>query len=143
MRKATNADVNALLKIEEESFSEFKLSRASFYYHIKRNFLVVYEKNGEILGYALVFTYLKTPRIYSIAVSKSSRNLGVGSEILNYLTTKFNSLRLEVRSDNKTAINLYKKFGFKVIKILPNYYENCDGLKMKFQNMKCKNLNNS
>ena len=137
IRKATNSDIKALLEIENESFNEFRLSKASFYYHIKRNFLYVYElgsdksilKKGEILGYCLVFSYLKIPRIYSIAVSKKARNLGVGSAMLEFLTLKFKTLRLEVRSDNK-AINLYEKFGFKKVKILPNYYEDCDGILM-------------
>ncbi|MCZ6150115.1 N-acetyltransferase [Campylobacter ureolyticus] len=137
IRKATNSDIKALLEIENESFNEFKLSKASFYYHIKRNFLYVYElesdksilKKREILGYCLVFSYLKIPRIYSIAVSKKARNLGVGSAMLEFLTLKFKTLRLEVRSDNK-AIHLYEKFGFKKVKILPNYYEDCDGILM-------------
>ena len=137
IRKATNSDIKALLEIENESFNEFKLSKASFYYHIKKNFLYVYElesyksilKKGEILGYCLVFSYLKIPRIYSIAVSKKARNLGVGSAMLEFLTLEFKTLRLEVRSDNK-AIHLYEKFGFKKVKILPNYYEDCDGILM-------------
>ncbi|MCZ6104653.1 GNAT family N-acetyltransferase [Campylobacter ureolyticus] len=136
IRKATNSDIKALLDIENESFNEFKLSKSSFYYHIKRNFLYVYEqsdksilKKGEILGYCLVFSYLKIPRIYSIAVSKKARNLGVGSAMLEFLTLEFKTLRLEVRSDNK-AIHLYEKFGFKKVKILPNYYEECDGILM-------------
>ena len=137
IRKATNSDIKALLEIENESFNEFKLSKSSFYYHIKINFLYVYElesdksilKKMEILGYCLVFSYLKIPRIYSIAVSKKARNLGVGSAMLEFLTLKFKTLRLEVRSDNK-AIHLYEKFGFKKVKILPNYYEDCDGILM-------------
>ncbi|NLY04276.1 MAG: GNAT family N-acetyltransferase [Campylobacter sp.] len=132
LRKANKLDILAILKIEEESFNEFKLSRASIAYHIRRNFMIVAEDERGILGYVLVFDYLKIPRIYSIAVSQKARNLGVGSVILRYLTKEFKALRLEVRSDNYKAISLYEKFGFKSSKILPKYYEDCDGLEMKF-----------
>lgn len=130
-RPATNKDIKALLDIENESFSEFKLSKASFYYHIKRNFLYVYENElGEILGYILVFNHLKIPRIYSLAISKKARGLGLGSEFMKFVLAKFESLRLEVNTQNLAAINLYTKFGFKVVKTLPNYYEDSDGLEM-------------
>lgn len=34
---------------------------------------------------------------------------------------------LEVRADNRGAINLYRKFGFEVTETLPNYYEDGGG----------------
>lgn len=134
-RPALNSDIKALLKIENESFDEFRLSKASFYYHIKRNFLYVYEdEKGEILGYILVFNHLKIPRIYSLAISKNARGFGLGNEFMKFITSKFKNLRLEVNVNNQKAINLYTKFGFLISKTLPNYYENSDGFEMIFKN---------
>lgn len=132
--KANSKDIKELLNIENEAFggSGFELSKASFYYHIRRNFLyVAKDENLQILGYILVFSYLKIPRIYSIATSKKVRNIGVATMLLKFVFDKFNFLRLEVRKDNTNAINLYNKFGFKVEKILPSYYpDGCDALLM-------------
>ncbi|GAH27247.1 unnamed protein product, partial [marine sediment metagenome] len=36
---------------------------------------------------------------------------------------KFKSIILNVKTDNDIAIHLYQKYGFKVIKIIENYYE--------------------
>lgn len=102
--KAISSDANELLNIENDAFdgSGFELSKASFYYHIRKNFLyVTKDENGQILGYILIFAYLKIPRIYSIAVSKNSQGLGVGSAFMKFVLDKFSSLRLEVRRDNK------------------------------------------
>lgn len=132
--KANSKDIKELLNIENEAFggSGFELSRASFYYHIRKNFLyVAKDENLQILGYILVFSYLKIPRIYSIATSKKARNSGVATMLLKFVFNKFNFLRLEVRKDNANAINLYNKFGFKVEKILSSYYpDGCDALFM-------------
>lgn len=132
--KANSKDINSLLDIENEAFggSGFELSKASFYYHIRKNFFyVAKDDNAEILGYILVFAYLKIPRIYSIAISKNARQKGVGTALMKFVFDKFSHLRLEVRKDNENAIALYEKFGFVVEKILPSYYpDGCDGLFM-------------
>lgn len=132
--KATSKDIKELLDIENEAFggSGFELSKASFYYHLRKNFLyVAKDEKDQILGYILVFAYLKIPRIYSISISKNSRGKGIGSELISFVIDKFPNLRLEVRKDNTKAIKLYEKFGFKSEKILTSYYpDGCDGLFM-------------
>ncbi|CZE49916.1 GNAT family N-acetyltransferase [Campylobacter geochelonis] len=176
--KATICDTGVLFKLENECFDKFNspLSKASFYYHIKRNFLYVaragcdvkkdnfcklnfknsaeislikekenwanlkynFIKNslicgefGKILGYILILPKLKTSRIYSLAVLPNARGLGVAKALLEFGISRFNSLKLEVRTDNTKAINLYEKLGFKSIKTLPKYYDDgCDAFLM-------------
>lgn len=132
--RAVLKDVSELLNIENETFDKFNspLSRRAFRYHIKKNFMLLARGDGgEILGYILVFGYLKIPRIYSLAVGKNARGKGIGKALINEAKSKFKSLRLEVRKDNEAAINLYEKAGFKSVKILPKYYgDGQDGLEM-------------
>ena len=124
LTKANLKDINELEKLELSVFDEFNfpLSKANFRYHIKNNYLIKAIENEQILGYILVLTKFKVPRIYSLAVSKDARGKGVASKLLDLVCAKFSSLRLEVRSDNAPAISLYKKLGFSVKKTLPRYY---------------------
>lgn len=118
-------DVAELLDIENEAFDKanYPLSKRAFRYHIKKNFMLTAKDNsGKILGYILIFAYLKIPRIYSVAVGKNARGKGVGKSLTAQAIKIFKNLRLEVRKDNKIAISLYEKLGFKRTKILPDYY---------------------
>ncbi|WP_249321577.1 MULTISPECIES: GNAT family N-acetyltransferase [unclassified Campylobacter] len=133
LQKPNLTDIKALFELESASFDRFSspLSKRAFRYHIDKNFMLAAKENGEILGYILIFAYLKTPRIYSLAVSPKARGKGVAKALISEVLSWFESLRLEVRVDNVAAINLYKKFGFKQTKTLSKYYDDgCDALEM-------------
>ncbi|WP_169754010.1 GNAT family N-acetyltransferase [Campylobacter curvus] len=141
IERANLGDASELSRLENEVFDKFNspLSKRSFIYHTRKNLLLVFRQNGKISGYILVFAYLKIPRIYSLAVSPKARCKGIGKALLAAVTAKFDALRLEVRTDNQKAINLYKSFGFKKGKILTRYYDDgCDGIEMKFSKIVSK-----
>ena len=50
------------------------------------------------------------------------RNMGYGLKLLQCLYEIYGKLKLYVRVSNKGAINLYEKFGFIIIDIIPNFY---------------------
>ena len=88
---------------------------------------VVYDDKA-ILVYSLIYDRLEIDYIY---VLKEYRNIGIASKLLDYLFKKYGfSCSLEVRVDNKEAINLYKKFNFEIATIRKNYYQNIDGYLM-------------
>lgn len=64
-----------------------------------------------------------------ITVKKSHWNQGIGSKLLeriiSFAREEANSeiISLEVRSDNKAAIHLYQKFGFKKIGTFKGYFK--------------------
>lgn len=88
---------------------------------------LVYEDKA-ILVYSLIYDRLEIDYIY---VKEEYRGNGIASILLEYLFKKHGySCSLEVRVDNKEAINLYKKFNFEIVTIRKNYYKNVDAYLM-------------
>ena len=82
---------------------------------------LVYEKNYEIID----LLYIVVEPIY--------RKHGIGYSLVKHLVNnlEYDKIMLEVRCDNKDAINLYKKFNFKIINTRRMYYDNMDAYVME------------
>lgn len=90
---------------------------------------LVAKYNNEVIGLAGFKILVDSADIMNIAVKKTYRSHGVGTLLLKNLidlfhSLKLNSLNLEVNENNKIAINLYEKTGFKIISTRKNYYPN-------------------
>src|SRR5690606_34318742 len=93
----------------------------------------------ELLGYGLVLLHKGTrlARLYSIAVDKKARGLGIGILLLQALEEKAAArgrlfMRLEVAKNNKAAISLYEKNGYRIFGEYSDYYEDHgDALRMQ------------
>lgn len=141
IRKAVMSDIKRLSEIENELFSleEGRISYRAFKYHIsKGNRIFIITNEKEISGYVLLFDYLKSVRIYSLGICIKAQGKGLGETLCIYSVDVGRKngksyISLEVRSKNQKAIALYEKLGFKIEKVLPYYYTNEDGLRMKKQ----------
>ena len=131
IRPALSSDTAALHRMEERIFSsdDYPLSRRAFYYHIRNNLLLVAESGENVLaGYILVLLYKKHPKVYSLCVDMPYRQLGLGTMLMQH-TLKLlrgngcDSIVLEVREDNLTALQFYGKMGFTVKKSAPAFYK--------------------
>ena len=78
----------------------------------------------------------------AISVAKDYWNKGIGSRLLENIIVfarenDFHIIDLQVRSDNKSAIHLYEKFGFKSLGVRKKYYQdnNEDALIMWSENI--------
>lgn len=140
IRKALPSDVRRLYLLEKGLFSEenFPLSRQSFYYHIRYNLLYVAQSDeGEIAGYVLALIRRKDAKIYSLGVALPYRGSQVAMQLMQTLSAQLQSLGfkrilLEVRTDNKGAVSLYKKLGFSVRKTIRAFYrDGCDAYVME------------
>ncbi len=65
---------------------------------------------------------------FAISVTKECWNKGIGSQLLNNIIVfakenNFEVIDLQVRSDNKSAIHLYEKYGFKKIGEHPAFFK--------------------
>lgn len=92
-------------------------------------------ENSMIIGYCLYNQVFDEAEIIRLAVEPTVQQRGLASKLLKQL---FSNLRkklvinvlLEVRVDNKAAIKLYEKHGFKNIHSRKGYYRNRDGTTM-------------
>ena len=141
IRPATEADIDALDVLEQSTFSSDRLSRRRLKHWIRasnRVFLVA-ENQQLLLGYGLVLLHQGTrlARLYSLAVATNARGLGLGRKILLALEKEAAEknrlfMRLEVATDNASAIHLYQSLGYSSFACINDYYEDHrDALRMQ------------
>lgn len=91
---------------------------------------VAYRYDGKIAGFVCGIDLGPDRKgIALLAVEKENRNMGVGSKLLSTFRTcsamcGAHTIQLEVRKENKDAIDFYEKRGFVVIEMLKSYYRN-------------------
>lgn len=130
IRSMTLEDLPQVLSIESEIFST-PWSIRSFMYevnHDKSIFKVAIVKD-HVIGYICLRTLFDVTNVLNLAVSQKFLRKGVaGMLLLSAIEDNSRSNRdvksyfLEVRSSNAAAIQLYTKFGFKVIGRRKGYY---------------------
>ena len=141
IRPAREADLDALVALEQACFATDRLSRRSFRHWLQasnRAFLVA--ESGDVLaGYGL-FLFLKgtiLARLYSIAVDPVWRGAGIARLLIAAGEAEAEErgrlfLRLEVSVDNHAAIRLYESLGYQPFGLYPHYYEDDnDALRMQ------------
>lgn len=121
--------VRSVLRIEEQVYprpwtsalflSELAL-RSTRAYFIAR-------VGKEIVGYAGVMISFEDSHVTTIAVSPAWHRHGVGTRLLVALVRESlvrgaQHMTLEVRMTNKSAQNLYRRFGFAPVGVRKNYY---------------------
>jgi ribosomal-protein-alanine N-acetyltransferase len=129
IREFRTIDLFRVYEIEKQTFpNPYEINILQYLYDIGMGFLVSVEKSL-IIGY-IIFNIEKETQghIITIAVDEKFRKQNVGSSLLQTainIMKKFNCefIYLEVKVSNITAINFYKRFGFKTYKFLKNYYE--------------------
>lgn len=91
--------------------------------------------DNKLIGYLSYFLIYDRIEIEYIYIDNDYRNKGYASNLFNELfiiakNKNCINITLEVSVNNKSALNLYKKLGFKIVTIRKNYYENSDGYLM-------------
>ena len=92
--------------------------------------------NNEIIGFAGLKKIFDQADIMNIVIKKTYRNQGIGTLLLENLILlakdlNISTLCLEVNEQNKPAIHLYEKLGFKKLGVRKKYYNNNNGIIMK------------
>lgn len=129
IRRMELYDVGEVYFIENQSFFE-PWSKEILVRELKINKFLehfVYEVDGKILGFYIANYILDEAEIYTIAVREEHRGLGIASKMLNHLVDrckkkKMTKIFLEVSTRNDKALELYKKFSFKIVGLRKNYY---------------------
>lgn len=132
IRRATRADVDALLALEEATFDSDRISRAQWRRHIDSDSaaVLVGGTHGNVDAAAVVFyrRNARAARLYSLAVGAHARGTGMGATLLaaaeaDARVRGCTSMRLEVRADNPAALALYERRGYVRTARLPAFYE--------------------
>lgn len=141
LRKAQLSDRFALSELEQATFNDSCISQRSFKRFITsaHNHCWVVSKHTQLAGYAIALTRKNSRvwRLYSIAVAAGYRKAGVGNALIQRLMSQArqqgaSAMSLEVKCSNRAAIHWYQRLGFETVDVLPNYYDDSDGFKMRF-----------
>ncbi|MDR0900653.1 MAG: ribosomal protein S18-alanine N-acetyltransferase [Methanobrevibacter sp.] len=137
IREFIPQDLERVYEIEKMSFSDpYDINILKQLYDIGCGFLVA-ENNKYIVGYILFWAINENEgHIISLAIDKYNKRLKIGTKLLKTAILVFKSfniskINLEVKIQNKEAIEFYKSFGFRCIEKIEDYYEDgSDALKL-------------
>ncbi|KYK21680.1 hypothetical protein AYK21_00440 [Thermoplasmatales archaeon SG8-52-2] len=120
----------SVIKLASETLTErYNPSLFNYFYETFPEGFIVAEKNHKIIGFLIgVKMDFELAKILMLAVSKPYRKQKIGSELLTRFLKKINienikRIELEVRTNNKTAIEFYQKHGFKIKEKIKEFYQ--------------------
>ena len=126
--KLRSVEIPSLLSIEERN-SDYHWSQLQFTTSIENSNNLCYciSFNGKAVAYLIAMLAKDTADILNIGIDPDLQRRGYGKGLLNHLIKELRKrnigeIFLEVRSGNKSAIQFYKKQGFKEISVRKNYY---------------------
>lgn len=125
---ATRADVDAVHRIEEESFPA-PWRREFFAGEIlsERRLNLVAKRNGQVIGYVFAMWVFDEMHVNKIAVTSSERRQGIAEQLMARCfefarTHDITSISLEVRRSNAGAQEFYRHLDFESSHLRPRYY---------------------
>ncbi|MDE2085224.1 MAG: GNAT family N-acetyltransferase [Xanthomonadaceae bacterium] len=132
IRRATPADLPALVALEQRAFTTDHLSPRQYRHHLNNPgalVLAAVDRTG-LLGKAVVLFRKGSgiARLYSIAVDHGARGRGIAKALLRAVERGARArgcarLRLEVSQVNPGAIALYEKLGYRRFGAFVAFYE--------------------
>lgn len=95
----------------------------------------VYIEDKVVLGFISFDIIFERAELNYIFVNKEKRKQGIATKLFNYMLNvckakNCENITLEVRENNKSAINFYIKNGFKEVAKREKYYKDEDGILM-------------
>ena len=121
----------SVIKLASETLPErYNPSLFNYFYETFPQGFIVAEIGQKIIGFLVgVKTNPNTAKILMLSVTKPHRKQKIGSalliQFLNDMTNeKVKKIELEVRTDNKKAIQFYKNQGFEIVIKLSEFYQN-------------------
>lgn len=129
LTQMTEDDMDEVLDIEKLSFPSPWSKRLFLDELANPNSRIILAKDekGRTLGFVCFWIVADEAHILNIAVHPGFRMHGIAKRLIDHIIgfskdVGVNYFALEVRHLNKTAIELYKGFGFKVAGIRKGYY---------------------
>lgn len=131
IRKFKPDDMFSVVKLASETLPEnYNPSIFNYFYETFPDGLWVAENTSKIIGFIIgVKISEEKGRILMLSVAKKNRRQNIGTALLKNLLDELikhnvRYIELEVRIDNKKAIQFYQKQGFKIADTIKNFYQN-------------------
>ena len=132
MRPMRSNDAPAALAIEQAVY-DFPWTEGIFRDCIRVGYSCwLLEQDGVGVGYGILAPGVNEAHLLNICIHPEEQGCGMGTRLLTRMLElarwhHARSVFLEVRPSNRGAITLYKRFGFRVIGIRPDYYRCLEG----------------
>ena len=134
LRRFSLTDLEKVMEIEKASFPNREAWSKDYFKSLYLKYpegFIVAENEDKIIGYTIGRSKNDSGEIVSLAVDPAWRQKGIGTKLTNFLIEHFKEKRVKeislcVRTKNKTVISFYQNLGFKILKIIKNYYQNGD-----------------
>jgi ribosomal-protein-alanine N-acetyltransferase len=125
-RRAGEADIDAILRIEYAAFSH-PWTRGIFLDSLKSYEVWLMFEGDQQVGHGVIQVIMDEAHLLNITVKPQSQGRGLGLRLLERLMQRAAELRaeecfLEVRASNQTAYRLYERYGFNEIGRRRDYY---------------------
>jgi len=123
LRQGDLADIEAVYRLNRESFSEY-WSRESLFSALESGYdLLLCEADGQAVAYLLSLSVCDEIQVMQIAVSPNYRRQGIARRMTEVLIVSGAAVvTLEVRAANQAARKLYAGLGFEEVGYRKNYY---------------------
>jgi ribosomal-protein-alanine N-acetyltransferase len=125
-RPMTEADLDAVLKIEYAAFSH-PWTRGIFLDGLKSYEIWLMFEGDQQVGHGVVQIILDEAHLLNITVKPESQGRGLGLRLLDHLMKRAYTLNarecfLELRDSNRAAYRLYERYGFNEVGRRRDYY---------------------
>lgn len=129
IRRIEAEDMFSVIGIASRNLSEFYSTQVflSLYEQYADTFYIAETTTHKIVGFIVATLQDNKARIVMLAVEKTHRKKGIGSQLIKQLLScptlqHCKETYLEVKPDNHRAIQLYEKFGFTQQELIKNMY---------------------
>ena len=132
IRPLAMADLDTVMDIESHAY-DFPWTQGIFRDCLRVGYCCwCYENDGLILGYGVMSVAAGESHILNITVRPESQRQGIGGKLMKHFLQlarrhDADTVMLEVRPSNVSAISLYEKIGFNEIGVRRNYYPADEG----------------
>lgn len=125
-RRMTEADLDAVLKIEYAAFSH-PWTRGIFLDGLKSYEIWLMFEGNQQVGHGVINVIIDEAHLLNITVKPESQGRGLGLLLLDHLMKRAYELNgrecfLELRASNQSAYRLYERYGFNEVGRRRDYY---------------------
>lgn len=132
MRPMRVTDVGAVMAVESQSY-QFPWTRNIFKDCLRVGYCCwVYTLDEEVIGYGVMSVAVGEAHILNLSIRPDMQGRGLGRRLLQRLLTLArrhgaDTVFLEVRASNRSALHLYRDLGFNEVGLRRGYYPAGDG----------------